>query len=55
MMGDGVIDIPAIRAWVEAQGFEGYGEVEIFSRARWWKMDGGEVLDTCIAGHRSAV
>jgi len=55
MMGDGVIDIPRIRVWVEAAGFEGYSEVEIFSADNWWKRDGGEVLDTCIARHRSAV
>jgi len=54
MMGDGVIDIPRIRAWVEDTGFAGYSEVEIFS-SDWWKRDGGEVLDTCIARHRSAV
>ena len=28
---------------------------EIFSRENWWKREGGEVLDTCIARHRSAV
>jgi sugar phosphate isomerase/epimerase len=55
MMGDGVIDIPRIRGWVEAQGFAGYSEVEIFSTGHWWQRDGGEVLDTCIARHRSAV
>lgn len=55
MMGDGVIDIPKIRGWVEAQGFAGYSEVEIFSQATWWQKDHGEVLDTCIARHRSAV
>ena len=55
MMGDGVIDIPQIRGWVEAAGFEGYSEVEIFSKDDWWTRDGGEVLDTCIARHRSAV
>jgi sugar phosphate isomerase/epimerase len=55
MMGDGVIDIPKIRGWVEAQGFEGYSEVEIFSTGNWWKKDHGEVLDTCIARHRSVV
>ena len=31
MMGDGVIEIPRIRGWVEAAGFAGYSEVEIFS------------------------
>jgi sugar phosphate isomerase/epimerase len=55
MMGDGVIDIPRIRAWVEAAGFAGYCEVEIFSAENWWRRPGGEVLDTCIARHRSAV
>jgi sugar phosphate isomerase/epimerase len=55
MMGDGVIDIPRIRSWVEAAGFEGYSEVEIFSAQDWWRREGGEVLDTCIARHRSAV
>ena len=55
MMGDGVIDIPKIRGWVEDQGFAGYSEVEIFSAGNWWQRDGGEVLDTCIARHRSAV
>ena len=55
MMGDGVIDIPRIRGWVEAAGYEGYSEVEIFSALDWWQRDGAEVLDTCIARHRSAV
>lgn len=55
MMGDGVIDIPRIRSWVEAQGFAGYSEVEIFSIGNWWRRDHEEVLDTCIARHRSAV
>ncbi|AEG93475.1 sugar phosphate isomerase/epimerase family protein [Ramlibacter tataouinensis] len=55
MMGDGVIDIPRIRGWVEAQGFAGYSEVEIFSTGNWWQREHGEVLDTCIARHRSAV
>ena len=55
MMGDGVIDIPKIRGWVEAQGFKGFSEVEIFSTENWWQRDHGEVLETCIARHRSAV
>jgi sugar phosphate isomerase/epimerase len=55
MMGDGVIDIPRIRGWVEAQGFAGYSEVEIFSSGNWWRRETAEVLDTCIARHRSAV
>jgi sugar phosphate isomerase/epimerase len=55
MMGDGVIDIPRIRGWVEAQGFAGYSEVEIFSTGNWWQRDHNEVLDTCIARHKTAV
>jgi sugar phosphate isomerase/epimerase len=55
MMGDGVIDIPKIRGWVESQGFAGYSEVEIFSTGNWWRREHGEVLDTCIQRHRSAV
>jgi sugar phosphate isomerase/epimerase len=55
MMGDGVIDIPRIRGWMEAQGFGGYSEVEVFSTGNWWQRDHGEVLDTCIQRHRTAV
>jgi sugar phosphate isomerase/epimerase len=55
MMGDGVIDIPRIRGWMEAQGFQGYSEVEIFSTLDWWQRDAVETLDTCIERHRSAV
>jgi sugar phosphate isomerase/epimerase len=55
MMGDGVIDIPRIREWMESQGFAGYSEVEIFSTGNWWQREHGEVLDTCIARHKSAV
>ncbi|HVK31242.1 MAG TPA: sugar phosphate isomerase/epimerase family protein [Burkholderiaceae bacterium] len=55
MMGDGVIDLRQLRASVEAQGYAGYSEAEIFSAANWWQRDGGEVLDTCIARHRSCV
>jgi sugar phosphate isomerase/epimerase len=55
MMGDGVIDIPRIRALVEAEGYAGHSEVEIFSTQNWWQRDGGEVLDTCITRHRSNV
>ena len=55
MMGDGVVDIPRIRGWVEAAGFAGYSEVEIFSRANWWKQPADVVLGTCIERHRSVV
>jgi len=54
MMGDGVIDIKHLRGAVEAQGFAGYSEIEIFS-SDWWEKPIDEVLRTCIARHRSVV
>ena len=54
MMGDGVIDIPSVRAEVESHGFAGYSEIEIFSQS-WWDRPMDEVLQTCIARHRSVV
>ena len=48
MMGDGVIDIPRIRGWVEAAGYRGFNEIEIFSERNWWKRDPEEVVETCI-------
>ncbi|MBM3554590.1 MAG: sugar phosphate isomerase/epimerase [Alphaproteobacteria bacterium] len=47
MMGDGVIDIPRLRAAVEAAGYLGMNEVEIFSAETWWKRDPDEVLRLC--------
>jgi sugar phosphate isomerase/epimerase len=47
MMGDGVIDIPQIRGWMEASGYDGAVEVEIFSAENWWKRDPAEVLRVC--------
>lgn len=44
MMGDGVIDIPQIRAWVEDAGYDGLYEVEIFSELDWWTRDPDEVM-----------
>ena len=54
MMGDGVIDIKSVRSAVEAQGFAGYSEIEIFSND-WWGKPMDEVLRTCIERHRSVV
>jgi sugar phosphate isomerase/epimerase len=47
MMGDGVVDLPLIRSWVEAAGYAGFQEVEIFSERDWWQRDPDEVLRTC--------
>lgn len=55
MMGDGVIDIPRIRGWVEAAGYRGFNEVEIFSERNWWKRDPVEVVDTCIDRYKTFV
>lgn len=52
MMGDGVIDLPLIRSWVEAAGYEGHVEVEIIS-SRWWDVDADEVVRLCIERHRT--
>jgi sugar phosphate isomerase/epimerase len=54
MMGDGVIDIKSVRSAVEAQGFSGYSEIEIFSND-WWSRPMDEVLRTCIERHRTVV
>lgn len=44
LMGDGVIDIPKIRKWLEGAGYRGRYEVEIFSND-YWKMDQGEYIE----------
>ena len=46
MMGDGIIDIPKIRSWVEDAGYDGFCEVEIFSTANWWRKDADVVMET---------
>jgi sugar phosphate isomerase/epimerase len=53
MMGDGVIDLKGIRAAIEAAGFFGPQEVEIFSSENWWKRPGDEVLSTCVERYRT--
>ena len=52
MMGDGVIDLKRIRAWVERAGYRGFHEVEIFSVNNWWQRDPDEVLVTLKQRHR---
>jgi sugar phosphate isomerase/epimerase len=53
MMGDGVIDIPLIRSWMEAVGYRGMHEVEILSKQNWWKRDPNEVLGICRVRHQT--
>ena len=54
MMGDGVIDLPLLRSWMENAGYHGMHEVEILSANDWWKRDPDEVLLTCRHRHQSA-
>ena len=44
LMGDGCINVPEIRSWVEDAGFSGYNEVEIFS-VKYWATDQKEYLE----------
>ncbi len=53
MMGDGVIDLKGIRRAIEAAGYHGAQEVEIFSAGNWWKRPGEKVLATCVDRFRS--
>src|SRR6185369_3643894 len=52
MMGDGVIDLRLIRSWMDAGGYRGFHEVEIFSANNWWKRDADEVLAMCRVRHQ---
>ncbi len=44
MMGDGLIDLPALRRVVEAAGYDAYVEVEIFSQRNWWQREPDDVI-----------
>ncbi len=55
MPGDGAIDLKSIRAMVEATGYDGHIDVEIFSANNWWKRDPDEVLRICLERHRTVV
>lgn len=52
MPGDGVIDIPGIRALVEAEGYSGACEIELLSK-RWWAEDPDVVLRLLRERHAS--
>jgi sugar phosphate isomerase/epimerase len=49
MPGDGCIDNRGILAQIDATGFDGPVEVEIFSDRNWWKRDPDEVVATIKA------
>jgi len=55
MPGDGVIDLRAIRSMVEATGYAGPIDIEIFSAENWWKRDPDEVLRVCLERHQTVV
>lgn len=54
LMGDGCIDICRIRSLVEAAGFEGFNEVEVFSE-HYWAMDQAAYLRLIAERFRSHV
>jgi len=54
MMGDGVVELRKIRGWIEAAGYAGPAEVEIFSE-RWWSVPADDVLDACVARYNTVV
>ena len=51
LMGDGIINVAQIRGWVEATGFTGFNEVEIFSN-KYWQMDQEDFLKLIIERYR---
>jgi sugar phosphate isomerase/epimerase len=51
LMGEGIIDLRAIRGMVEGNGFDGYNEVEIFSN-RWWDADQDFFLGEIVKAYR---
>jgi sugar phosphate isomerase/epimerase len=55
MPGDGVIDLRRLRGMVEAAGYRGHCDVEIFSAQNWWKRDPDEVIRICIERHQTVV
>ncbi|MEO8764700.1 MAG: sugar phosphate isomerase/epimerase family protein [Ginsengibacter sp.] len=51
LMGEGCIPVKKIRSWVEAAGFTGFNEVEIFSNS-YWKEDQQDFLKKIIKAYR---
>jgi sugar phosphate isomerase/epimerase len=51
LMGEGCIPIKKIRGWVEAAGFNGFNEVEIFS-TEYWKQDQSAFLQHIIGSYK---
>jgi sugar phosphate isomerase/epimerase len=51
LMGEGCIPLRKIRSWIEAAGFNGSIEVEIFSN-KYWQMDQSIFLDKIIKSYQ---
>ena len=51
IMGDGCIPVNKIRSWVEATGFNGFYEVEIFSN-KYWSQDQSSYLKKIITAYK---
>ena len=51
LMGDGCIPVNKIRSWVEATGFNGFFEVEIFSN-KYWQQDQSQFLKKIIKTYK---
>ena len=51
LMGEGCINIRKISDWVDATGFTGHREVEIFSN-KWWAADQQLFLDQIASSYR---
>jgi len=54
LMGEGCIDIRQIRHWVESAGYDGFIEVEIFSK-KYWAMNQKEFLSMVIEAYQAHV
>ncbi len=50
LMGEGCINIREISDWVDATGFDGFREVEIFSN-KWWAEDQRRFLDQITSSY----
>ncbi len=51
LMGEGCVPVRQIRSWVEAAGFAGFDEVEIFSNL-YWKQNQDEFLDKILTAYK---
>jgi sugar phosphate isomerase/epimerase len=54
LMGEGCIPVRKIRSWIEAAGFDGFIEVEIFSNI-YWKQDQSVFLKNIITSYKTYV